>query len=167
MSGDPLLVSLAPLSSLPFDPIALPSRSPRASGSPPRPPGVGSAEVPLEDAPTSSLPAPGLGGCILSVCPTHSHPRWKSEHAGQEASVSPCGNSRSLGPGRLVSSRFTIPLGPFFTPLHSCTPPLLPSPPLAPRVSLYAWLTARSPGCTRGSVYQESYIKELLQVNRR
>lgn len=77
--------------------------------------------VPLRSAPGGCSPAlllacSLLGSCILplSVLP-HSHSRWKSEHPGQKANVSRCPNSRGLGPGKLISRRYTVPLHPFFT----------------------------------------------------
>lgn len=36
---------------------------------------------------------------ILSVCPTHSHPRWESGHAGHRVRVSGCRNYEGLGQG--------------------------------------------------------------------
>ena len=43
-------------------------------------------------------------------------PEIESEPEGSGASASPCGNSGGPGLGRLISSRFAIPLGSFFTP---------------------------------------------------
>lgn len=91
-----------------------------------------------------------------SVCPTHSHSRWKSEHPGQEAHVSPYPNSRGLGPGRLGSRRFTIPLHLFFTPSQDWTP-CHSSP-----QSLFVKLKAGSLECTWGPDSWDAHIGELL-----
>lgn len=156
--GDPPLGPLAPLTSLPS--VRAPSLFSKSLWFTPATPWSWCCrEVPLEDAPDSCLSAPGFGGCILSV----SHPlppEMESEHPGRGAGE--CFSVREFQrpwPRETHFLEVHIPLGPFFTPHRSCTPPH-PTP--APSASLYSTLTPRSLGSPPGSDARASHTEELL-----
>ena len=123
--------------------------------------------MPLEDAPASRLSAPGPGGHILSISPTHSHPRQKvnPRAVGRVLLRAGIPEALALGDSFPRGSQSLWALSSHLAWPHSSCPS---SSPLAPRVSLYSALTARSlgsgrlGGSPRGSVAPAPHIAELL-----
>lgn len=87
---------------------------------------------------------------------TPSPTQWKVNTQGRGRALLRAGIPEALAQERLISSRFTIPLGPSITPQDSTPPP--PHPTVAPWEALYSTLAARgagSPGSTPGSHFEE------------
>ena len=92
-------------------------------------------------------------------------PETESEPEGSGASASPCGNSGGSGLGRLVSSRFAIPVGTFFTPRLAALllSPLQPTgAPCVPLVRAHSSQLGERAAWRKPSVARASHIEELL-----